>query len=107
MAPGWLRLEAWDTCAVRVPLVATSRQGRGWQVALSAASQPARCVRLARDCGPSIPHSKHCLLPHCRSYPPPWTDKPYLLHLGLQCYDRAFLSKYCKMPATPLMVGAS
>ena len=31
---------------------------------------------------------------------------PYLLHLGLQCYDRHFLSEYCRMPATPLMVWA-
>lgn len=31
---------------------------------------------------------------------------PYLLHLGLQCYDRQFLSEYCRMPATPLMVWA-
>jgi 3-deoxy-manno-octulosonate cytidylyltransferase (CMP-KDO synthetase) len=31
-------------------------------------------------------------------------DNPYLLHLGLQCYDRQFLSEYCRMPATPLMV---
>lgn len=43
--------------------------------------------------------------PSCRrSYPAPWHDKPYLLHLGLQCYDRAFLRQYCKMAATPLQV---
>lgn len=29
-------------------------------------------------------------------------DYTYLLHLGLQCYDRKFLSKYPKMEATPL-----
>ncbi|EFN50970.1 hypothetical protein CHLNCDRAFT_33280 [Chlorella variabilis] len=39
-----------------------------------------------------------------RSYPAPWHDKPYLLHLGLQCYDRAFLRQYCKMAATPLQM---
>lgn len=31
-------------------------------------------------------------------------ENPYLLHLGLQCYDRRFLAEYCRMPATPLMV---
>ena len=41
-----------------------------------------------------------------RSYPSPWHDKPYLLHLGLQCYDRQFLRKYCAMPPTPLQVRA-
>ena len=35
---------------------------------------------------------------------PGWQEHPYLLHLGLQCYDRQFLSEYCRMPATPLMV---
>lgn len=40
-----------------------------------------------------------------RSFPAPWADKPYLLHLGLQCYDRHFLTEYCKMPPTPLMVS--
>eukprot|EP00899_Mesostigma_viride_P008406 jgi/Mesvir1/17567/Mv08810-RA.1 len=29
---------------------------------------------------------------------------PYLLHLGLQCYDRKFLAKYPKMPPTPLQM---
>eukprot|EP00217_Crustomastix_stigmatica_P010960 CAMPEP_0183797136 /NCGR_PEP_ID=MMETSP0803_2-20130417/14680_1 /TAXON_ID=195967 /ORGANISM="Crustomastix stigmata, Strain CCMP3273" /LENGTH=313 /DNA_ID=CAMNT_0026041795 /DNA_START=38 /DNA_END=976 /DNA_ORIENTATION=+ len=29
---------------------------------------------------------------------------PYLLHLGLQCYDRGFLKKYGSMPATPLQL---
>ncbi|KAK2077217.1 hypothetical protein QBZ16_004851 [Prototheca wickerhamii] len=47
-----------------------------------------------------LPHNKDGAV---RSYPAPWQDKPYLLHLGIQCYDRAFLKKYCKMPATPLM----
>ena len=28
----------------------------------------------------------------------------YLLHLGLQCYDRAFLALYGALPATPLML---
>ncbi|KAL4855737.1 3-deoxy-manno-octulosonate cytidylyltransferase [Chlorella vulgaris] len=39
-----------------------------------------------------------------REYPTPWHDRPYLLHLGLQCYDRSFLRQYCKMPATPLQM---
>ena len=39
-----------------------------------------------------------------RSFPAPWEDKPYLLHLGLQCYDRNFLTEYCRMAPTPLMV---
>lgn len=40
-----------------------------------------------------------------RAYPKPWADKPYLLHLGLQCYDRHFLTEYCRMAPTPLMVN--
>ena len=48
-----------------------------------------------------LPSSKH---PEPRPYPPPFTQQPYLLHLGLQCYERQFLIKYCQMPATPLMV---
>ena len=39
-----------------------------------------------------------------RAYPSPFQDRPYLLHLGLACFDRAFLAQYCKMPPTPLMV---
>lgn len=38
-----------------------------------------------------------------RSYPVPFEQLPYLLHMGLQCYDRHFLSVYCSLPATPLM----
>lgn len=40
-----------------------------------------------------------------RNYPAPWHDKPYLLHLGLQCYDRAFLRQYSSLAPTPLQVG--
>ena len=43
--------------------------------------------------------------PPRRGYPLPWHDKPYLLHLGLQCYDRHFLKEYCRLPPTPLQVG--
>ncbi|KAK9820542.1 hypothetical protein WJX72_011452 [[Myrmecia] bisecta] len=39
-----------------------------------------------------------------KPFPEPFAEKPYLLHLGIQCYDRRFLAKYCKMPATPLML---
>ncbi|PRW32681.1 3-deoxy-manno-octulosonate mitochondrial isoform A [Chlorella sorokiniana] len=39
-----------------------------------------------------------------RSYPTPFQEKPYLLHLGLQCYDRQFLRHYCRMPPTPLQM---
>lgn len=39
-----------------------------------------------------------------RDYPTPFQDRPYLLHLGLACFDRGFLAQYCKMPPTPLMV---
>lgn len=39
-----------------------------------------------------------------RKFPQPWADKPYLLHLGIQCYDRRFLDRYCEMEPTPLMV---
>ena len=42
-----------------------------------------------------------------RAYPSPFQDRPYLLHLGLACFDRAFLAQYCKMPPTPLMVRCS
>ncbi len=48
-----------------------------------------------------LPHNKEGAP---RPFPSPFQDKPYLLHLGLQCYDRHFLSKYCVMPPTPLMV---
>ncbi len=40
-----------------------------------------------------------------RDYPTPFQDRPYLLHLGLACFDRGFLAQYCKMPPTPLMVS--
>jgi len=39
-----------------------------------------------------------------RPFPAPFQDKRYLLHLGLQCFDRTFLAAYCQMPATPYMV---
>ncbi|KAK9839186.1 hypothetical protein WJX74_003403 [Apatococcus lobatus] len=39
-----------------------------------------------------------------RPFPTPHQDKPYLLHLGLQAYDRNFLGLYCQMPPTPLML---
>ena len=39
-----------------------------------------------------------------KPFPPPFEDKRYLLHLGLQCFDRVFLAMYCQMPSTPLMV---
>ena len=48
-----------------------------------------------------LPHNKEGAP---RPFPSPFQDKPYLLHLGLQCYDRHFLSKYCVMEPTPLMV---
>ena len=38
------------------------------------------------------------------AFPPPFERTPYLLHLGLACFDRAFLAAYCAMPPTPLMV---
>ena len=39
-----------------------------------------------------------------RAFPAPFQQQPYLLHLGLACFDRAFLAQYCRMPATPHMV---
>ena len=48
-----------------------------------------------------LPHNKDGAP---RRFPAPFQDKPYLLHLGLQCYDRQFLAKYCAMEPTPLMV---
>ena len=38
-----------------------------------------------------------------RGYPPPFSDRPYLLHLGITCLTAAFLQQYAAMPATPLM----
>ena len=38
------------------------------------------------------------------AFPAPFEKTPYLLHLGLACFDRAFLAAYCDMPPTPLMV---
>ncbi|KAK9836969.1 hypothetical protein WJX81_003136 [Elliptochloris bilobata] len=38
-----------------------------------------------------------------KPFPPPFQDRRYLLHLGLQCFDRVFLAAYCQMPSTPLM----
>lgn len=51
-----------------------------------------------------LPHNKDGAP---RRFPAPFQDKPYLLHLGLQCYDRQFLAKYCAMEPTPLMVNVS
>jgi hypothetical protein len=51
-----------------------------------------------------LPHNKDGQV---RNYPAPWHDKPYLLHLGLQCYDRAFLKHYSQMAPTPLQVSGS
>lgn len=39
-----------------------------------------------------------------RDYPPPFQRVPYLLHLGLQCFDAAFLDVYAALPSTPLML---
>lgn len=49
-----------------------------------------------------IPHNKKG---EVKNFPEPFEDKPYLLHLGLQCYDRDFLKIYGSLPATPLMVS--
>ena len=43
------------------------------------------------------------MLPHNKKGAPD-PKFPYFLHLGLQCYDRDFLTKYAKMPATPLQL---
>jgi 3-deoxy-manno-octulosonate cytidylyltransferase (CMP-KDO synthetase) len=40
-----------------------------------------------------------------RRFPTPFQEQPYLLHLGLACFDRDFLAQYCQMPPTPLMVS--
>ena len=42
-----------------------------------------------------------------RAFPAPFARQPYLLHLGLQCYDRSFLQEYCRMAPTPLMVRST
>lgn len=48
-----------------------------------------------------LPYNKAGVPKH---YPPPHQDISYLLHLGIQCFDRQFLKQYCIMPATPLML---
>ena len=48
-----------------------------------------------------LPHNKKGEI---KAFPKPYADLPYLLHLGLQCYDRKFLAKYAKMPHTPLQL---
>lgn len=48
-----------------------------------------------------IPHNKEG---HVKDYPAPFADKPYLLHLGIQAYDRAFLTAYASLPSTPLQL---
>jgi 3-deoxy-manno-octulosonate cytidylyltransferase (CMP-KDO synthetase) len=49
-----------------------------------------------------VPHNKDGAV---RGLPPPFQHvPPYLLHLGLQCYDRAFLRLFCELAPTPLMV---
>ena len=40
-----------------------------------------------------------------KDFPAPFADRPYLLHLGIACFDRHFLKQYCEMPATPYMVS--
>lgn len=42
-----------------------------------------------------------------KTFPPPFQDQPYLLHLGIACFDRDFLRKYCQLPATPCMVSVN
>ena len=49
-----------------------------------------------------IPHNKKG---EVKAFPAPFQDKPYNLHLGLQCYTRYFLKIYGGLPATPLMVS--
>lgn len=48
-----------------------------------------------------IPHNKKGEI---SGFPAPYEDKPYLLHLGLQCYDTSFLKAYAKMESTPLQL---
>eukprot|EP00193_Tetraselmis_chui_P014610 CAMPEP_0177775276 /NCGR_PEP_ID=MMETSP0491_2-20121128/14002_1 /TAXON_ID=63592 /ORGANISM="Tetraselmis chuii, Strain PLY429" /LENGTH=259 /DNA_ID=CAMNT_0019293807 /DNA_START=63 /DNA_END=842 /DNA_ORIENTATION=- len=48
-----------------------------------------------------IPHNKNGVV---TAFPEPYQDKPYLLHLGLQCYDTEFLKTYATMPSTPLQL---
>lgn len=49
-----------------------------------------------------IPHNKKG---EVAPFPAPYQDKPYLLHLGLQCYDTDFLKAYAKMESTPLQLA--
>lgn len=48
-----------------------------------------------------LPHNKEGIP---KPFPAPFQEVPYLLHLGLQCLDRKFLTLYTQMPATPLML---
>uniref|UniRef100_A0A061R8E9 3-deoxy-manno-octulosonate cytidylyltransferase n=1 Tax=Tetraselmis sp. GSL018 TaxID=582737 RepID=A0A061R8E9_9CHLO len=48
-----------------------------------------------------IPHNKDGKV---QPYPAPYQDKPYLLHLGLQCYDAGFLREFAQMKSTPLQL---
>lgn len=67
-------------------------------------------VKCVTDCKGYALYFSRGMLPHnkdgvARPFPAPYQNSPYLLHLGLQCYDRAFLRKYCRMPPTPLMLA--
>ena len=42
-----------------------------------------------------------------KNFPPPFLEQPYLLHLGIACFERDFLRTYCQLPPTPCMVSFS
>lgn len=48
-----------------------------------------------------LPHNKDGKV---KAFPAPYEDTPYLLHLGLQCYDTGFLKEYATMEHTPLQL---
>ena len=40
-----------------------------------------------------------------KQFPSPFQDQPYMLHLGIACFDRDFLRTYCQLQPTPCMVS--
>jgi len=66
-------------------------------------------VKVVRDCNGYAIYFSRGVIPHnkdgtIKPYPPPFEEKPYLLHLGIQAYDRDFLDVYASLPATPLQL---
>ena len=68
-------------------------------------------VKVIRDSKGYALYFSRGILPSNKSgkaskFPPPFLQQPYLLHLGIACFDRKFLQTYCQLPPTPCMVGS-